>query len=118
MPTRYYALQVGSMIAAGTHAVEAHRKADIDHFANHSADNDGLLRVFRTMINTLFPVARSATDPTSADWDRESEKIRARTGSTPSSTPSSATTSSAAASAWLAIGFRWTPTSATWPIRT
>ncbi len=29
-----------------------------------------LLRVFRTMINNLFPVTRSAGDAASADWDR------------------------------------------------
>ena len=51
MPSRYYSLQVGAMIAEGAHGVESHRKADIDHFANGSAETGELLRVFRTMIN-------------------------------------------------------------------
>lgn len=83
MPTRYYTLQVGAMIAAGTQAVDAHRKADIDHFANHSADTGELLRVFRTMINTLFPVTHSATDPSVETWNAQSEAIRRDNGFDP-----------------------------------
>ncbi len=83
MPARYYALQVGAMIGAGPHAVEARRRADIDHFANTSADTGELLRVFRTTINNLFPVARSAGDPTAADWDRQAEQIRRENGFDP-----------------------------------
>ncbi len=79
MPPRYYALQVGSMIAGGTHQVELRRKADIDHFANGSADTQELLRVFRTMINGLFPVAHSANDA-STTWDDQSEAIRRENG--------------------------------------
>ena len=60
MPPRYYTLQVPRMIAAGTGTLDRLQKADVDHFANHCPDTDELLGVFRTMINHLFPVTRSA----------------------------------------------------------
>ncbi len=62
MPGRYYTLQVPRMIAEGPEAVDPLRKADIDHFANRCADPGELLRVFRTMINNLFPVTHGAAD--------------------------------------------------------
>ena len=58
MPPRYYTLQVPRMIAEGASGVEALRKADIDHFANHCDNQGALIGVFRTMINNLFPVTR------------------------------------------------------------
>ncbi|MEO6808854.1 MAG: UTP--glucose-1-phosphate uridylyltransferase, partial [Isosphaeraceae bacterium] len=73
MPTRYYSLQVKAMIADGTGSVDPARKADIDHFANSCADTGELLHVFRTMINTLFPVPRAAAE-TATDWDQASER--------------------------------------------
>ena len=66
------------------------RKSDVDHFANHCRDTSELLRVFRTMINNLFPVSRAAGDTVSADsWDQAADADPiARTASTPSSTSS------------------------------
>jgi galactokinase/mevalonate kinase-like predicted kinase len=75
MPGRYYTLQVPRMIAEGP-GVAPLRKADIDHFANACPDGGELLRTFRTMINNLFPVTRSAGDAPSSAWDREAERIR------------------------------------------
>jgi galactokinase/mevalonate kinase-like predicted kinase len=83
MPTRYYALQVGAMIAGGPGSVDAQRKTDLDHFANRSADTGELLRVFRTMVNHLFPVTRAAADSTAADWDRDAERIKRENGFDP-----------------------------------
>jgi len=83
MPPRYYMLQMPRMIAAGPGGVEALRKSDVDHFANHSDDPAELLRVFRTMINNLFPVARAAGDATSAGFDRAAETIRLENGFDP-----------------------------------
>ena len=80
MPPRYYALQVGAMIAEGAATIDAQRKADIDHFANHCPDAPALLSVFRTMVNRLFPVARSAADPTEGSADAASETIRRENG--------------------------------------
>ena len=77
MPSRYYTLQVPRMIADGTAALDPMRKADIDHFANHCGDTGELLRVFRTMINHLFPVTHAAADPTTASLGRGG---RARSG--------------------------------------
>ncbi|WP_435021342.1 UTP--glucose-1-phosphate uridylyltransferase [Tundrisphaera sp. TA3] len=83
MPPRYYTLQVPRMIAEGPAGLAPGRKADVDHFANRHAQADDLLRVFRTMINHLFPVARAAGDSRAIDWDRASEAIRAENGFDP-----------------------------------
>jgi galactokinase/mevalonate kinase-like predicted kinase len=80
MPSRYYALQVARMIADGAKDVDPVRKSDIDHFASHAEDPDALLRVFRTMVNNLFPVRRGAADPAVADWDRQAERTRRENG--------------------------------------
>jgi galactokinase/mevalonate kinase-like predicted kinase len=80
MPARYYTLQVPRMLALGTAALSPLRKSDVDHFANHCQDNGELLRVFRTMINNLFPVTRSAVDATASAWDQAAEAIRAANG--------------------------------------
>jgi galactokinase/mevalonate kinase-like predicted kinase len=83
MPSRYYTLQVPRMIAAGTGALDATRMADVDHFANRCRETHELLRVFRTMINNLFPVTRGAADSAAARWDEEAERIRAENGFDP-----------------------------------
>ena len=83
MPPRYYTLQVPRMIAEGTSHLDPLRKSDVDHFANHCESTSDLLRVFRTMINNLFPVARSAVDTASTEWDRASEQIRQENGFDP-----------------------------------
>ena len=80
MPSRYYTLQVPRMIAAGTATLDPMRKSDIDHFATHCGDTGELLRVFRTMINHLFPVTHAAADPTTASRDEAAEAIRAENG--------------------------------------
>ncbi len=79
MPSRYYTLQVARMIAEGPETAVPTRKADLDHFATHCAETGELVRVFRTMVNTLFPVPRSADDD-HATWDREAESIRRENG--------------------------------------
>lgn len=83
MPPRYYTLQVPRMISAGTGSLDAMRMADVDHFANKCRDTGELLRVFRTMINNLFPVTRAAADSTGAQWDEQAERIRAENGFDP-----------------------------------
>jgi hypothetical protein len=83
MPARYYTLQVPRMIAEGSVALDSLRKSDVDHFANHCQDNAELLRVFRTMINNLFPVTRSAADTAAAGWDAAAERIRVENGFDP-----------------------------------
>jgi galactokinase/mevalonate kinase-like predicted kinase len=83
MPSRYYMLQVPRMIAEGTAKLNPLRKSDVDHFANQSDNTGDLLRVFRTMINHLFPVARAAGDQTSTHWDQASESIRLENGFDP-----------------------------------
>lgn len=79
MPARYYTLQVPRMIAEAPAGLNTLRKADVDHFANHSHDSGELLHVFRTMINHLFPVTRAAGD-TAAAWNAASERIREQNG--------------------------------------
>jgi hypothetical protein len=83
MPARYYTLQVPRMIAEGTAALSPLRKSDVDHFANACPDTGELLRVFRTMINNLFPVTRSAADSAAAAWDEAAERIRRENGFDP-----------------------------------
>jgi galactokinase/mevalonate kinase-like predicted kinase len=83
MPPRYYTLQVPKMIAESSGRIDALRKADVDHFANGSRDQAELLRVFRTMVNNLFPVTHSASDTTSTTWDDESAAIRRANGFDP-----------------------------------
>ena len=83
MPPRYYTLQVPRMIAEGTASLDTLRKSDVDHFANHCESTGELLRVFRTMINNLFPVTRAAGDTASTDWDRLAEQIRLENGFDP-----------------------------------
>ncbi len=83
MPPRYYTLQVPRMITAGTAALDPLRKADVDHFANRCPATSELVGVFRTMINHLFPVTRSARDDALARWDEEARRIRAENGFDP-----------------------------------
>lgn len=83
MPPRYYALQIPRMISQGHAEVPPQRRVDIDHFASKSADTGELLKLFRTTINTLFPVSRSAADPTSAGWEVEAHRIRHENGFDP-----------------------------------
>ena len=84
MPSRYYTLQVPALIAAGSGTLDAIRKADIDRFANGGADPADLLRVFRTMVNHLFPVGGGATDPAGAGSQAETaEAIRQANGFDP-----------------------------------
>ncbi len=83
MPPRYYTLQVPRMIAEGTAGLDPLRKSDVDHFANQTGNIDDLLRVFRTMVNHLFPVTRAAGDQTSVQWDQLSEQIRLDNGFDP-----------------------------------
>ena len=83
MPPRYYTLQVPRMIAEGTASLDTLRKSDVDHFANHCESTTELLRVFRTMINNLFPVTRGAGDTASAHWDQAAEQIRRENGFDP-----------------------------------
>ena len=80
MPARYYTLQVSRMISEGADTVHPLRMLDIDHFANRSGDDQELLRVFRTMINNLFPIARSSGDSSSLKWAQEVEAIRRQNG--------------------------------------
>jgi galactokinase/mevalonate kinase-like predicted kinase len=80
MPPRYYTLQVPKMIAEATGPIDALRKSDVDHFANQSADQSELLRVFRTMVNNLFPVTRSAGDSNASTWDEQAARIRRENG--------------------------------------
>jgi UTP--glucose-1-phosphate uridylyltransferase len=83
MPARYYTLQVPRMIAAGTASLNGLRKSDVDHFANHCQETGELLRVFRTMINNLFPVTRAAADATASAWDASADRIRQENGFDP-----------------------------------
>jgi len=83
MPPPYYTLQTPRMIAAGTAALPYHRCVDVDHFANRCPETGELLRVFRTMINHLFPVARSADDASKTQWDAEAARIRRDNGFDP-----------------------------------
>jgi UTP--glucose-1-phosphate uridylyltransferase len=80
MPPQYYTLEAPRMIAVSRESLPFHRRADVDHFANHCPDPAELLRVFRTMINHLFPVARSDDDASAAQWDVEAARIRADNG--------------------------------------
>jgi galactokinase/mevalonate kinase-like predicted kinase len=82
MPSRYYTLQVPRMITAGE-AVSPLRKADLDHFADRCADTGELLRTFRTMVNNLFPVARSSADDPASVREGQAERIRAENGFDP-----------------------------------
>jgi galactokinase/mevalonate kinase-like predicted kinase len=83
MPPRYYALQAPRMIAAGPGELPYHRRADVDHFANRCPDSAELVRVFRTMINHLFPVTRGADDLSKSQWDAEAAQIRRDNGFDP-----------------------------------
>ena len=83
MPPRYYTLQVPAMIAAGSGTLEATRKADVDRFANQSTDTSELLRVFRTMVNHLFPVASSGESAPPSTQDETAEAIRRANGFDP-----------------------------------
>src|SRR5262249_9584895 len=80
MPPRYYTLQVPRMISAKSTALDPLRMADVDHFGNHCRDTGELLRVFRTMINNLFPVTHAVADPAAASWDQAAQRIRAENG--------------------------------------
>lgn len=84
MPSRYYTLQIPRMVAAGdTGSLAPGRMADVDAFANRCEDAPELIRVFRTMVNKLFPVARGAADSSSARWDEQAEAIRRENGFDP-----------------------------------
>jgi len=115
MPARYYTLQVPRMIAEGSATLDSLRKSDVDHFANHCQDNaELLLRVFRTMINNLFPVdalgCRHRRRRLGCRRRAHSRRERLRPGC---SMPSFVKTSSAGGSAWPGTACRSIPTSAT-----
>jgi len=80
MPPQYYTLQVPRMIASGARSIPYQRRVDVDHFANRCPETGDLLRVFRTTINHLFPVTRSADDASRAQWDAEAAQIRRDNG--------------------------------------
>ncbi len=80
MPPHYYTLQTPRMIAASSGSLPYHRKADVDHFVNSYPETDELLRVFRTTINHLFPVAGSVEAGLKAQWDAEALRIRRDNG--------------------------------------
>ena len=113
MPSQYYALQAPRMIAEGKGTLPYHRRADVDHFANRSPDTAELVRVFRTMINHLFPVREAASKARAPSGTPRPRKFAARTDSTRSSTSSFATTWSAGESAWREIDCRSISTSPT-----
>lgn len=83
MPTRYYTQQIPRLVRAGTGDLDPQRRVDIDRFATHCSDSGELLRVFRTMVDSLFPVPRSAADPASANWDEKAEAIKRENGFDP-----------------------------------
>ncbi len=100
MPPRYYTLQVPAMIAAGPTALEATRQADVDRFANRSTDTGELLRVFRTMVNHLFPAGSGRPGrPPARARTRPPRRSGPPTASTRSATSRPATTSAAGGSA-------------------
>jgi hypothetical protein len=80
MPPRYYTLQTPRMTAVSPGELSYHRRVDVDHFANRCPETGELLRVFRTMINHLFPVTRSADDRSNTQWDAEAAQIRQENG--------------------------------------
>jgi galactokinase/mevalonate kinase-like predicted kinase len=83
MPPAYYALQVPRMIATPAGSLSLQRRADVDHFATNAPDQSDLIGLFRTMVNHLFPVTRSAADTTAAEWDEEAGRIRLENGFDP-----------------------------------
>jgi UTP--glucose-1-phosphate uridylyltransferase len=83
MPSQYYALQTPRMIAAKAGSVPYHRRSDVDHFANRCPDSGELVRVFRTMINHLFPVTRGSDQGSKSQWDTEAAGIRRDNGFDP-----------------------------------
>ena len=74
---------IARMIAAGLGALPYHRRADVDHFANRFPDTGELVRVFRTMINHLFPVTRSSEAGSKSHWDADAARIRRENLRTP-----------------------------------
>ncbi|MSR59422.1 MAG: UTP--glucose-1-phosphate uridylyltransferase [Planctomycetaceae bacterium] len=82
MPSRYYPLQVSRMIAEGAEGVDSQRKLDVDHFANRNDQPEELIRVFRTMVNTLFPAIRTSGSGR-IEWDQAAEEIRRENGFDP-----------------------------------
>jgi galactokinase/mevalonate kinase-like predicted kinase len=80
MPPSYYVLQVPRMLATSNISLSPQRRVDVDHFANTYPEDRELLRLFRTMVNHLFPVTRSAADTSTAGWDEEAEQIRRENG--------------------------------------
>ncbi len=83
MPPAYYALQVPRMIGAAGNPLPIERRTDVDHYANHAPEPSDLISLFRTVVNHLFPVARSAADTSAATWDEEAERIRVENGFDP-----------------------------------
>jgi galactokinase/mevalonate kinase-like predicted kinase len=80
MPAHYYTLQTPRMIAAPAGSLPYNRRADVDHFVNRCPSSDDLLRVFRTTINHLFPVAGSVEEGSKGQWDAEALRIRRENG--------------------------------------
>ena len=80
MPPAYYELQVPRMLAIPAATLSQQRRADVDHFASTYPEDRELLKLFRKMVNHLFPVTRSAADTSAADWDEEAERIRLANG--------------------------------------
>ncbi len=80
MPAEYYTLQLPRMIAAGSGSIARERRLDIDHFANQADRQADLVKLLRTAVNHLFPVARGGQDSAQAPWDEQAESIRRDNG--------------------------------------
>ena len=84
MPARYYSLQVPRMLAEKSTEIPRQRRADLHQFASQSDEAHGaeLIRVMRTMVGNLFPVA-SRAESSKQKWDDDSETIRRENGFDP-----------------------------------
>ena len=80
MPPAYYELQVPRMLATPSSSLSPERRVDVDHFAGTYPEERELLKLFRKMINHVFPVTRSAADQSGSEWDAEADQIRQSNG--------------------------------------
>ncbi len=84
MPPAYYTLQVPRMIAATRRARSRSSAGPTSTTSPTTRPNQSdLIGLFRTMVNHLFPVTRSAADTSAAGWDEEAERIRRENGFDP-----------------------------------
>jgi len=80
LPSRYYALQVPTLVRRKLENISYLRRAELDHFTAQCTDPGDSYGMLRTIVSNLFRVADPASQQQRLKWDEEAERIRRENG--------------------------------------